>query len=341
MTPRPPSERYTVPYPPHGSAEWHRVRWADEELNRRMPASEAACMWDRHEFVTAGAKAAEQLADHPPPANEEPNESMARGVALEDALAQHWAQADGSVVRRPTVLFCRGRAIATIDRLIYPAKRSRRAEALRHLEVKTSNHRFNPDAPLPDQWFWQGVAQAYCRGSELVEWVILDGRLRIHHYTQVVTDAALEAFAERLDWWMTWIDMGLVPEGVTLSYDDQVVRFGRPDPDSIVVLDYASDVRAQALDRQRQYESIRLAEKQLEVEKDGVKAWFAEQLGDREALYVADVFGFDPAQTKPIVTWKAGTRTALNTKRLKEDELYDKYAETSDTRTMLIKPPEV
>ena len=333
------TDRYTVPYPPHGSAEWHRARWADDDGNRRTAASEAAAMFDAHRFIEAGDLAARQLADQPPDEGR-PTEAQARGHELEDVLAEWWGRQNDMVARKPRHLFVCGRAIATIDRELYPDRRSRKPVPDRHLEVKTTNDYFDPNAPLPDHWFWQGIAQAYCRGSRIVEWVIIDARLRFHTYTQTITDEALETFDKRLAWWMSWIDMGLVPEGVTLNYEQYATWHAVVDPGQVLVLKYEDPLAVEVETLRAEYKACGQEIKATEERQDAIKARIAGILEDREAVYVADPIGFDVKTAKPLVTWKPGKRTTINKAQLAEDGLLEKYEIVSHPRTMLFKDRE-
>lgn len=304
-----------VPYPPHGSAEWLAVRWADPEGKRRVPASDAGVLFGVHPFVSEGELAARMLSPVPPQPVEQ-TEAMERGHRLEEPLALWWADRHGLSVVKPSVLYVTGRVITSLDFEIVES-------SVAHVEVKTTSSRF--DGSLPPSWWWQGVAQCYATGHTQVEWVILDGRLMLHEFTQVVSAEDVDRFEQQVAFWLTWIDLGVPPEGVELSYADQASRFpGSSVGSDAVVFDVVDVARLRLLLGLQ--DTIATLDKEL----DRLKAGFAERLGEAEAARFGD---------EVLLTWATSTSRRVDTKALAAEhpELVEKFTRTSTSRRFVPK----
>lgn len=307
------SEPFTIPKPPHGSNEWLAARWMDPSTGEKLvPASLAAAMWNQHEFVTDSELAAMMLAPEPP-VETDPTEPQDRGQRLEPVIAEWWADRRGLRVVEADVLYRRGRCVSTIDRVIVGV-------VDRHLEVKSWNGYWR--GVLSPQWHWQGVTQAYTRGTACVEWAILDASLRLHFYTQHVTDEDFIDLEQRVEWWCAFIDLGMIPEGITMSYRDVTTLH----PDVTIA---KCELPDEALEWVTDLAAIRAQMKALEQAEDEVKARLGIAMGDAEHGLVSGV---------EVVTWSRSERTTFDSKRFQkaDPDTWAQYAKTTPVRTMRV-----
>ena len=204
--------RYTISKPQHGSKEWLEVRWRDHNGLSRIAASSAAAVHGEHEYMTAGDLAVELLADEAPQPKQA-NAAMERGNRLEPVLIQWTADLEEIVLNTPDILYCfengDARMIATLDAIS--------ADGM-PFEIKTTKKRW--DGVLPRQWYWQGVQQSICVGTNQIEWRIFDSDLELHQYTQIITSDEQQVHISAVDEFLNLIEQGLVPEVAKLSYDN-------------------------------------------------------------------------------------------------------------------------
>ena len=169
----------TINKPPHGSQEWLNVRWRNENNQARISASVAAVVHGEHKYKSIADLAMELLNDNPPTPTET-NEAMERGNRLEPTLVAWVGDLLKVKVETPNVMYAYEtpgiRLIATLDG-ITPDNIP--------IEVKTTRKIWT--GVLNREWYWQGVHQAICVGSDSVEWGILDGNLEFHRYTQIIS----------------------------------------------------------------------------------------------------------------------------------------------------------
>jgi predicted phage-related endonuclease len=158
--------------PTHGSLAWLQVRHRDENGRTRFGASEAPILMGASKFHTLTSLAIRKWSE---PEVTEPNASMMRGQILEPALITYAAELLQQDVFTPEQMFINGRMIATLDGL------SDDGEWI--VEAKTTVT-YSSDDELPDEYFWQVIAQFACvpmANHALV--VILDKRMRLGSWT--------------------------------------------------------------------------------------------------------------------------------------------------------------
>lgn len=281
---------YTIPKPRHGSAEWQRARWADEHGNRFVNASTMACLFDRHAFVSPADCAGAMLSPTPPPANDDltVDDPRYRGIMLEDALLTVYEDQAGVRLVRPQVIYVNHRVAANLDGEV-PGQYG--------VECKTTNRYWSGE--LWDDWTDQGWAQAIAAGYERIEWVILDGRLNIALHTQDCSDAATrQMYLDRVDWWLGFIDMGMFPEGVELTYDAVEAAYP-PDEEP---LDFDDATAAEVMELGVRRRNVKRAMKELEDQDDFLKARLVDLMRGHT---VGRIDG------RPVVKWaeRKGRRT--------------------------------
>lgn len=192
--------RFMIPKPTHGSEEWLRVRWKDENNWARISASVASCVHGENPYKTAGELAVELMADEPPKP-QTPTQDMERGNRLEPVLIKWHMDMTGEEIVTPDSMYCYWRLISTLDG-VKPDNTP--------IEVKTTRKRW--DGKLPRHWYWQGVQQALCTGSATVEWIIFDTDLVLYHHVQVVTsDEKTRHYAACVDF-LEAVDEGRLPD---------------------------------------------------------------------------------------------------------------------------------
>ncbi len=77
-------------------------------------------------------------------------------------------------------------------------------------ELKTYNKRWT--GQLSRTWYWQGVQQAICTGSNEINWIIFDSDLQLQFHTQTVTSDEKQIHIEAARKFLGFIDMGMMPD---------------------------------------------------------------------------------------------------------------------------------
>jgi predicted phage-related endonuclease len=266
--------RTTIPKPPD------REEW----LAARRPwfnASAAAVLFDRHPYLTPGAYATIKLTGEEPPITR----PMIRGQMLEDIVAAWWAEENGYKLWEPTVMFA-------CDRLLYSADRITRTEVdpFPHttgdlVEVKTATGYVRE--PL-DYWIDQCQAGCVAANKPGVHLVWLDSSLDYAYLWVERDEAHGTKILEGAEWFMSFIDMGMEPEGVVLTYAQRAT-----------VHPIATTAKVELDDEGYQWvralNSIRHARQAAERDEDRIKAEIGRRLGEAEEGWW---------QGAPVVTWR-------------------------------------
>jgi predicted phage-related endonuclease len=264
----------------------------DQWLRDRHPwanASDAAVYVDRHPFKTLGDLVAEKLAPEPV---DNGNRHTDRGLRLEAAVADWWADEHGVAITEPDVMYRHGRLLATLDRRIVGAD----YEAL---EVKTTRDEIDS---VHEHWWWQAQAQAVCADLYRVHFAVLDGTMDLKPFTVERDDEAIARLVEAVDRVWAFLELGMVPEGVLLS-DDHVAHVYPKhesgtwvdlDDNALATISRWADLRARRID----------AEKREKVLRGDV----ARIIGEAEGARYKGL---------PVATWRAGRPvTKLDVKAL-------------------------
>jgi len=191
-------ERSTVPRPAERDA------W----LAARRPyfnASATSVLWDRHPYLTPGAYAVEKLAG----AHQSVTRAMEMGTRFEEPVARWWADEAGVEVYQPDELYIAGRLMASLDRRVVGTDEV--------VEVKCTT-RYVREPLL----YWLDQCQAQCLAADVagVHLVWMDASLDYAHYWVERDEAWGAEIARGAEWWMSFIDMGMEPEGVKLTYEE-------------------------------------------------------------------------------------------------------------------------
>jgi hypothetical protein len=186
--------RRTIPKP------GEREPW----LAARRPffnASAAACLYDRHPFMSAADYATEKLTGR----EQADNRAMRRGRMLEDGIGVWFAHELGVAgLIEPDVMFAAGRMLASVDRFTLGG-------AERPVEIKTTNKYLDDPEPY---WLDQCQAIMLCAGHDSMDLVWLDASLDLH-YEEVDADETHQGdMLNRAERFMAAIDMGIVPDWI-------------------------------------------------------------------------------------------------------------------------------
>jgi hypothetical protein len=189
------------------------------------------------------------------------------------------------------------------------------------LEIKTLSQPF--DGELFDYWRIQGIQQAICADVDHITWGIFDSTMAFHIVRQDVSADEKAEHVEAVSKWLTCIDLGITPEGVSWSYETISTRYAKPEPTTVELPATAEDLVAQLKHVKRELKGLNELE-------DKLKAELCELMGQNEYATVNGTI---------IATWKGRTWQSLDIKTLKamEPDLANKYSKPVTTRTLLLK----
>jgi hypothetical protein len=305
---------YTIPKPTHGSQDWLNLRWANKKGEKRITASVAAAIHGEHKYTTPADLAVELLAATPPVPKEQ-NDAMRRGTILEGPLMGWAGEILNETITEPAELYCFEdsgvRLMSTMDGRSLNGK---------FYELKTYNKRWT--GQLSRTWYWQGVQQAICTGSNEINWIIFDSDLQLQFHTQTVTSDEKQIHIEAARKFLGFIDMGMMPDVADPTYDNAASLYPEGYGNTVVLGHevYASLERlAQAREQKKQAESV----------EELIKGELAMLLQD------AEYGAIDGTQ---VVSWKNSKRTSFDTKKFEAEHpaLAEKFKKTSTFRTMRI-----
>ena len=305
---------FTVPKPPHGSPEWLAVRWRDESGLARISASNAAAVHGEHPYLSPAQLAVELLKEEPPQPQQE-NRAMQRGNTLESPIRDWAAQLLGFPLTTPCIMYAYEedgvRLIATIDAV---------SEAGGVYEIKTKRGRWNGE--LPRMWYWLGVQQAICTGTDSVTWVVFDSDLDIQFHEQKVTSDEKRMHIEACRQYLASIDMGIIPDGISLSYEDLTNLQPKGNNTRIELADQAKVLL-------HKYSTYQAIIEQNETKLSEIKARLCELLGDAE---------YGTIDNEVVATWRTSTRTSFDSKKFEAEHpaLAAKYKKQSTYRTFRV-----
>lgn len=292
----------TIPKPEERAA-WLKAR------HPYFNASDAGCLYGVHPYRSLADVALDKLADEPEDAG--PTEAMERGNRLEPMLLEWFGDRHGMIVGTPQVLYTNGRLMATLDGVPVGVEGE-------WVEAKTTRQRWDE---IPEHVYWQVVAQAAASELERCHVVWIDADMAYKESVVVPQPEHVADVLERSAKFMDFIDLGMTPEGVEMTAEHLAKLYPSP-----VEGKYA-DIDHDAAALVREWEDARL--RRLEAEKD------EKALKDAVARLFDDAEGLRH-DGRLIATWKATTRTSLDSKRLKEEqpELVEQYQRTVPVRTM-------
>jgi predicted phage-related endonuclease len=302
-----------IPKPEHGSLEWLRLRWRDEQGLSRVSASVAACVHGEHEFKSAADFAVELMSDDVE--TTETTQAMERGNRLEPVIIEWSSSLLGKKLTTPDTMYVYNepgvRLIATLDAV---------DEDGAVYEVKTKRGRW--DGKLPRYWYWQGVQQAICANVDEITWVIFDSDLEIHFHTQHVSSDEKQYHKTQVREFLGSVDLGEIPEVAHMGYEN-VVKLWKDanDPENTVEVD------ADIVPLVMRLEDIKQEKHRLNETEDAIKAAIGSMLkGAEYGTYDGNL----------VVTWKKQNRKSFDFKKFQSEHpaLAEKYNKTTTMRVM-------
>lgn len=265
---------------PADRLEWLTLR------KRYANASAAAVYMGCHPFQGLADLVAEKLSAS---VDESTNRAMERGNRLEAVVAEWWSDEHGIAVYEPDVLYLNGRLLATLDRGIV----GNDSEAV---EVKTTARRVGE---VEDYWWWQAQAQMHCAELNRVHFAVLDGSMDLSSYVVERDDEAIDRLVEQVEKVWSFLELGMVPEGVQFSAEQVARLHPEPEPGSVIEVDESGLV---AIKRWREANAARIAAEKAEKDaKDEV----ARILGEHEAA---------AHEGSVLLTWKSSNRSGYEVK---------------------------
>jgi predicted phage-related endonuclease len=293
-----------LPKAKHGSAEWLRDRWKDEEGRCVFGASDIPVLMGASPYKKRSELFAEKLAE---PVVQEESAVFRRGNILEAPLLAEASHILGREVITPHVIYRRGRLSVSLDGVDNAEQPSLVIEA-----KTTTRYSVHDSSDLPQEWLWQGWAQQAVTEAP-VFFVVLDRDLRISVVELPENSQAIDSLMTEANLFGAWVDEGTPPIDELDSFSaESIARIWQPTPTEI-------ELPFEAVDWVAQLEEARALIKQGEQLESEAKDRIAQMMLNNE-------IGTFNGST--LVTWKqqAGKRS-LDTKSLKAEhpELVAQY----------------
>ena len=304
--------RYQITKPEHGSEHWLAVRWCDEDGMARISASVAGAVHGENKYTSAADLAMELLSDTPPTPIA-PTPAMARGNYMEPMLIKWTAEVEGINLNTPDVMYCYSehgaRLIATLDAI---------DDNGIPYEVKTTNSRWT--GVLPREWYWQGIQQAICTGSDTIEWIIFDNQMQIQRYTQHISSDDKQYHIFKCQEFLADIDNGIPPAACKLEYKHVECMYPESTAKKMVLPEEAATIISQ-LDKVREMSKV-LAEQESEL-----KTQLGMMMEDADEGIIGEEI---------VVTWKTQSRSSFDQKKFEAEHpaLVSKYKKKTTFRVM-------
>lgn len=308
------SENTTIKKERHGSQAWLTQRWCNDNGEKRVSASAAAAIYEKHPFISPAELAAELLSPYPPEPKKE-SEAMERGNRLESTILKWANDRLGRKFKTPNELFCfdRGQArlIATLDGY----------DGTDILEIKTTTREFTGE--LPDYWKVQGIHQAICAGVSNVIWAIFDKSQTLNIHKQFVSSDDKECHINAVADWLSAIDEGVTPDGVGWTYESISNRYPQDNDNTVELGESAAELVARL-------KHVKSELKSYEALEDEIKAELCEMIGEASTALI---------NGRPVATWKTSVRSTFNTKlfKLENPDMVDLYTNNIAVRTLRLK----
>ena len=290
--------------PKHGSNEWLRLRWRDEEGNCLFGASDAPALMGASSYTSRADLFVNKMCI---PQIQPDNPVFRRGNILEPALLSEASEILGKTIITPQKMYKEGRFIVSLDGVDDTNKPTIVVEA------KTSTRYSVRNAEdLPAEWLWQGMAQQMVLQTP-VWFVVLDRDLRISVVEMPQNLKGIDALKTEAEIFAELVESGKPsPEDINNFSAEQIARVFRANPTSV-------DLPNEAGEWVLELEEARMLAKQAEMQEQRAKDALAKMLLGNE---VGLLHG------QRIVSWKEQDgKTSLDTKALREahPELVKQY----------------
>jgi predicted phage-related endonuclease len=293
-----------LPKAKHGSAEWLRDRWRDEEGRCLFGASDVPVVMGASPYKRRSELFAEKLVE---PVVQAESAVFRRGNILEAPLLQEAAHILGRDIWTPDVIYRDGRLSVSLDGVDSTEDPTVVVEA-----KTTTRYSVHDSSDLPTEWLWQGWAQQAV--MQVPVWfVVLDRDLRISCVELPDNEAAIDSLRTEINLFGAWVDERTPPVEELDSFSaDDIARIWQVTPTEI-------ELPFDAIDWIGQLDEGRALIKQGEQLESASKDALARLMLNHE---------IGTFNGSPVITWKqqAGKRS-LDTKALRADnpELVAQY----------------
>lgn len=294
----------TIGKPEHGSREWLRLRWRDEEGRCTFGASDAPALMGLSPF-TPRADLYLAKRNEPQPSGE--TSAFRRGNLLEPVLVAEAARLLTLPIVTPNVMYRDGRFTVTLDGV------DDESEPNVVVEAKTTTRYTVRDADdLPYEWRYQGWAQMAVTGAK-VFFVVLDQHQDIRLVELGRNEAAIDSLLREAERFGSAVDEGRIPEDDNELLTAKIVASLYEDRGESV------EIPVEEMFWLQQFQEA----KDMVAEGEVLKAQAEDMIAG--LLKHASEGTFNGQK---VVTWKETEgRTSLDTKRLKAEQpdLYEQY----------------
>jgi len=215
--------------PKHGSEEWLKLRWRDENGNVLFGASDAPALMGASPYTSRAQLFVDKL--HEPEVKPD-NPAFRRGNILEPVLLQEASHILGTEIFTPQAMYREGRFIVSLDGI----DNSLAPKIV--VEAKTTNkYAIRSSNDLPIEWLWQGWAQQMV--MKLPVWfAVLDRDLKISFVEMPTNDTAIDTLVTEAEIFAEMVESGQPsPSDLNNFSADQIARIYEVTPTSIDIGD--------------------------------------------------------------------------------------------------------
>lgn len=259
-------QRTTYPKPKYLSKEWFDVR-RKQNGGFVFGASECPALMGVSPFETLVDLCVKKLV--PPTANNS-NDATRRGHILEPALIEHCRQEYGVDVWEPTVIFRRGRLVATLD-----GAQMEGDKCVRVFEAKTTMA-YSLNEGIPDTFFWQGQAQLDATGADEVVFVVLDRQMRIGFWEMKPDLTAIGELRAQAELIGQRLDSGEIATAQDIAFTYRQVENLFPFPSGEI------ELTPQQIDQVVLWSGLTEAAKEMQQKADAAKDVIANFMRDKD-----------------------------------------------------------
>lgn len=306
-----------IPKPPHGSEEWLRLRWRDENGKCVFGASDAAALMNASPY---NSRADLFIAKRNEPEVGVETEAFRRGNLLEPVLLEEASRKLGLPITTPQVMYSRGRFTVSLDGVDNEEDPSIVVEA-----KTTTRYGVRSQEDLPMEWLWQGWAQSFVLPNATVMFCVFDRDQRFSLIPLPSNPTAMTALEGEASRFAEMVDSGEDWSGSLADFTaDHIAQLWQPTPEHV-------DLPPEAAEWLALLEQAKSDEVYAKQQKERATDELARLLLGRE---VGMLHG------QKVVTWKVQSgRKSLDAKALQEahPEIYAQFLkEGAPFRTMRI-----
>ena len=290
--------------PKHGSEEWLRLRWRDEEGNCLFGASDAPALMGASPYTSRADLFVNKMSV---PQIQPDNPVFRRGNLLEPPLLMEASEILGKTILTPQKMYREGRFIVSLDGVDNTDTPTIIVEA-----KTTTKYSVRTSKDLPAEWLWQGMAQQMV--LQVPVWfAVLDRELRISVVEMPSNEAGMQALKMEAEIFAELVESGKpTPSDLNNFSAEQIARVFAANPTTI-------ELGENAVEWILQLESARTAKKQAEERETQARDELARLLLDNE---------IGTFEGNKILSWKQQEgKTSVDITKLRLDfpEVVERY----------------